>query len=90
MPVLPPFNKNVTTFCSLAVLRGGFVELYNLVHSLTSLTPLVHLLSIVVDHLVGAVAGDGLNLTVGAASFQKVDGGVLTKAVQGIFMVVTT
>ena len=37
-----------------------------------------------VDHLVGAVAGDGLNLTVGAASFQKVDGGVLTKAVGAI------
>ena len=51
---------------------------------------MVHLLSIVVDHLVGAVAGDGLNLTVGAASFQKVDGGVLTKAVKGVFMVVTT
>ena len=84
------FSHNVNTFCSLAVLRGGFVKLYNLVHSLTSLTPLVHLLSIVIDHPVGAVAGDGLNLTVGAASFQKVDGGVLTKAVQGVFMVVAT
>ena len=83
-------NADVNTFCSLAVLTGGFVKLYNLVHSLTSLTPLVHLLSIVIDHLVGAVAGNSLNLTVGTASFQKVDGGVLTKAVQGVFMVVTT
>ena len=84
------FSHNVNTFCSLAVLTGGFVKLYNLVHSLTSVTPLVHLLSIVIDHLVGAVAGNGLNLTVGTASFQKVDGGVLAKAVQGVFMVVTT
>ena len=36
------FLKNVTNFCSLAVLRGGFVKLYNLVHGLTSLMPLVH------------------------------------------------
>ena len=76
--------------CSLAVLRGGFVKLDNLVHSLTGLTPLVQLLGVMIDHLVGAVAGNSLNLTVGAASFQKVDGGLLTKAVQGVFMVVTT
>jgi hypothetical protein len=43
-----------------------------------------------VDHLIGTMPGYSLGLTVGAASFQKVDGGVLTKAVQGIFMVVTT
>ena len=51
---------------------------------------MVHLLGIMIDHLVGAMAGDGLDLTIGAASFQKVDGGVLTKAVQGVFMVVAT
>ena len=84
------FLTHVTYFCSLAVLRGGFVKLYNLVHSLTGLTSLVHLLGVVIDHLVGAMPGDGLNLTIGAASFQKVDGGVLTKAMQGVFMVVTT
>jgi len=81
---------DVSTFCFLAVLRGGFVKLYNLVHSLTGLTSLVHLLGVVIDHLVGAMPGDGLNLTIGAASFQKVDGGVLTKAMQGVFMVVIT
>ena len=36
------FPHNVTYLRSLAVLRGGFVKLYNLVHSLTGLTPLVH------------------------------------------------
>ena len=51
---------------------------------------MVYLLGVVVDHLVGAVAGYSLSLTVGAASFQKVDGGVLTKAVQGVFMIVAT
>ena len=56
------FLKNVTNFCSLAVLRGSFVELYNLVHSLTGLTPLVHFFGVVIDHLVGAVAGYGLSL----------------------------
>ena len=81
------FNKNVTTFCSLAVLRGGFVELYNLVHGLTGLTPLVHFSAVEINHLVGAVPGDGLNLTVGAASFQKVDGCVLTKAVERVVLV---
>jgi len=35
-------SKNVTTFCSLAVLRGGFVKFHNLFHGLTGLTPLVH------------------------------------------------
>ena len=84
------FIQNVSTFCSLAVLRGSFVKLYNLIHSLTGLTPLVHLLGVMVDHLIGTVAGYSLGLTVGAASFQKVDGGVLTKAVKGVFMVVTT
>ena len=84
------FSKNVSTFCSLAVLTGGFVKLYNVVHGLTSLMPLVHFCGIEINDLVRAMSGDGLNLTVGAASFQKVDGGVLTKAVQGIFMVVAT
>ena len=84
------FFTHVTYFCSLAVLRGGLFKLYNLVHSRTGLTPLVHLLSVMVDHLIGTMPGYSLGLTVGAASFQKVDGGVLTKAVQGIFMVVTT
>ena len=84
------FIQNVSTFCSLAVLRGSFVKLYNLIHSLTGLTPLVHLLGVMIDHLVGAMSGDGLNLTIGAASFQKVDGCVLAKAVKGVFMVVTT
>jgi len=51
---------------------------------------LVHLLGVMIDNLVGAMAGDGLSLTIGAASFQKVDGCVLTKAVQGVFVVVTT
>ena len=74
----------------LAVLGSGFVKLYNLVHSFTGLTSLVHLLGVVIDHLVGAMPDDGLNLTIGAASFQKVDGGVLTKAMQGVFIVVTT
>jgi len=36
------FSHNVNTFCSLAVLTGGYVKLYNLVHSLMGLTPLVH------------------------------------------------
>ncbi len=67
--------RHVNYFCSLAVLTGGFVKLYNLVHSLTGLTPLVHFLGVMVDHLVGAVAGYSLSLTVGAASVQKVDGG---------------
>ena len=84
------FYTHVNYFCSLAVLRGGFVKLYDLVHSLEGLTLLVHLLGVMVDHLVGAMAGDGLSLTIGAASFQKVDGSVLTKAVKGVFMVVTT
>ena len=84
------FNEIVTTFCSLAVLRGDFVVLHNLVHSLTGLTPLVDLFAVPIDHLVGAMLGDGLNLTISAASFQKVDGCVLTKAVKGVFMVVTT
>ena len=80
------FNKDVTTFCSLAVLASGFVKLYNLVHSWTGLTPLVHFFGIVIDHLVGAVPGDGFGLAISATSFQKVDGGILTKAVKGIFM----
>ena len=50
---------------------------------------MVHFLGIKIDHLVGAVAGNGLNLTVGAASFQKVDGGVLTKAVKRVVFVDT-
>ena len=81
------FLKNVTNFCSLAVLRGSFVELYNLVHSLTGLTPLVHFCGVEINHLVGAVSGDGLNLTVGAASFQEVDGCVLTKPVERVVLV---
>ena len=36
------FSHNVTYFHSLAVLRGCFVKLYNLVLGLTGLTPLVH------------------------------------------------
>ena len=68
------FNKNVTTFCSLAVLASGFVKLYNLVHSRTGLIPLVHFFGIVIDHLVGAVPGDGFGLAISATSFQKVDG----------------
>ena len=63
---------HVTYFCSLAVLRGRFFKLHNLVHSRTGLTPLVHLLGVMVDHLIGTVAGYSLGLTVGAASFQKV------------------
>ena len=78
--------SDVDYSCSLAVLRGGFVKSYNLVHSLTGLTSLVHFFGIVIDHLVGAVPGDGLHLTIGATSFQKVDGGVLTKAVKGVFL----
>ena len=81
------FLHNVTYFRSLAVLRGGFVELYNLVHGLTGLTPLVHFFGIKISHLVGAVPGDSLNLTVGAASFQEVDGCVLTKAVERVVFV---
>ena len=77
------FSHDVNTSCSLAVLRGDFVELYNLVHGLTGLTPLVHFFGVKINHLVGAVPGDSLNLTVGAASFQEVDGCVLRKAVQG-------
>ena len=84
------FNENVTTFCSLAVLRGGFVELYNLVHGFRGLTSLVHFFGIKINHLVGAVPGDSLNLTIGAASFQKVDGFYFAKAVKGVFMVVAT
>ena len=64
----------VTTFCSLAVLRCGFVKLYNLVHCCTGLTLLVHFLGVMVDHLVSAMAGYSLSLTVGVASFQKVEG----------------
>jgi len=60
------FSHDVNTSCSLAVLRGGFVELYNLVHGLTGLTPLVHFSAVEINHLVGAMSGDGLNLTVGA------------------------
>ena len=60
------FFTHVNYFCSLAVLRGGFVELYDLVHSLTSLMPLVHFCGVEINHLVGAMSGDGLNLTVGA------------------------
>ena len=78
-------NADVNTFCSLAVLTGGFVKLYNLVRSLTSLTPLVHLLSIVIDHLVGAVAGDGFGLAISATGFQEIDCGVLTKTLEGVF-----
>ena len=81
------FLKNVTNFCSLAVLRGSFVELYNLVHSLTGLTPLVHFCGVEINHLVGAVPGDSLNLTIGAASFQEVDGCVLTKPVERVVLV---
>jgi len=40
------FPHNVTYFRSLAVLRGGFVELDNLVHSLAGLTSLVHHLAV--------------------------------------------
>ena len=80
------FNENVTTFCSLAVLRGGFVELYNPVHSFTGLTSLVDLFAVPIDHLVGAMLGDGLNLTIGAASFQKIDGCVLAKAVKCVVL----
>ena len=75
---------NVTYSCSLAVLRGGFVELYNLVHGLTSLMPLVHFCGVEINHLVGAMSGDGITLTIGAASFQKVDGCVLVRPVKGV------
>ena len=47
---------------------------------------MVHFFGIVIDHLVGAVPGDGFGLAISATSFQKVDGGILTKAVKGIFM----
>ena len=48
------------------------------------------ILPLPIDHLVGAIAGDALDLTICAASFQKVDGCVLAKAVKGVFLVVTT
>ena len=57
---------DVNYFRSLAVFRGDFVKLYNLVHGLTGLTPLVHFSAVEINHLVGAMSGDGLNLTVGA------------------------
>ena len=81
------FFTHVNYFCSLAVLRGGFVKLYNLVHGLTGLTPLVHFFGIKINHLVGAVPGDSLNLTIGAARFQEIDGCVLTKAVERAVLV---
>ena len=74
------FIQNVSKFCSLAVLRGGFVKLHNLVHGLAGLTPLVHLLAVPIDHQVGAVPSDGLDLAIGASRFQKIDGRVLAKA----------
>ena len=80
-------NRQCYLFCSLAVLRGDFVKLYNLVHGLTGLTPLVHFFGIKINHLVGAMPGDGLNLTVGAASFQEVDGCVLAKVVKRVVFV---
>ena len=49
--------------------------------------PLVHLCGVEINHLVGATSGEGLNLTVGAASFQEVGGCVLTKAVEGVVLV---
>ena len=71
--------------CSLAVLGSGFVKLYNLVHSRTGLTPLVHFFGVVIDHLVGAVTGDGFGLAISATGFQEIDCGVLTKTVEGVF-----
>ena len=35
------------------------------------------------------MAGDGLDLTVGATRFQEIDGGVLTQAMKGVFEFVT-
>ena len=65
------FFTHVTYFCSLAVLRGGLFKLYNLVHSRTGLTLLVHLLSVMVDHLIGTVPGYSLGLTVGCSQLPK-------------------
>ena len=81
------FFQHVNYFRSLAVLRGDFVKLYNLVHGLTGLSPLVHFSAVEINHLVGAVPGDSLNLTIGAASFQEVDGCVLTKPVERVVFV---
>jgi hypothetical protein len=41
---------------------------------------LVHLLAVPIDHQVGAVPSDGLDLAIGASRFQKIDGRVLAKA----------
>ena len=88
MPQVSVNNRqSVNTLISY---RCGSFQLHNLVHSFTGLAALVHLFAVRIHHDIGAMTGDGFNLTIGATRFQEIYCRVLTKTVKGVFMVVTT